>query len=267
MDGISGIFEKMNYIKKFAIISLLLPAAVFPQRAAEPGNRSPLAAADEHLSAAFAEGHYTGTFWIMNQWGQKESFVFHLFLRDKDRFWRILSERKGNQIRILTKGASLEIHADDLRISEKFFMKSEDRFRRVMGSGFQFWDLGGFPLSELFRESGQKGAVLSGKQVTSTELVPRLPGITEAAVLFSDPEKNNRPLRIDYYRKNRVLYRTVSFHYSDSLKTYEGSGLEGKQFPLRTEVTDLDASEVSGIETEMYDSSRPPAPLFNAKNI
>ncbi|MCB1321641.1 MAG: outer membrane lipoprotein-sorting protein [Leptospiraceae bacterium] len=190
-----------------------------------------------------------------------------LYVRGTNRLYEFHNRANGLVARylVLTEGRQLW-YADVLR----------NRLRRVegvaeteslLGTAFSFYDLAGFGLEGDSNGARAEPYVVGQRNYAKLNMEMLRPAGYARIVALTDPAVNQRPLRLDYYNTDRILYKTLAFAYNREIAvTPESAGTLA--VPVRLEMVDLTAAAVSRLAWYEYHADLiPEAAVFDPRYL
>ncbi|MBX7056930.1 MAG: hypothetical protein K1X75_02610 [Leptospirales bacterium] len=249
-----------------------------------------VARADSSLSAA--PGLYSGALSLVLKDGRSAQWDFVLYRRLQDGIaemsYHFSSRRRGLEAKILYLENGEEVWLWDARRRLLARKRDFEKYESVLGSGFAYVDLSGYPLQDnysgrdavAFRPANpselrqQIEAADRARQQAGLNEPPRAPGelslsrltitpIFESRyrrlVLIVDPARNFRPLRTDYFNLDNILFKTIQYYYDSSILNRATARAELTEMPCMLESLDLDQGAISRLEFYTFDSRVSPA--------
>jgi len=92
-------------------------------------------------------------------------------------------------------------------------------------------------------------------------MAPINPGRYTKLVLLADHQARYRPIRIDYHGRNKILFKSLNFHYGDILHKKSGR-TKVISLPIRLEMFDLNSGMISRLEYFTLDDTISPEDAF-----
>ncbi len=243
----------------------------------------------ERLGAAVArpDGVWRGRLTIAARAGERSALQNHsVKRRGYDLLWyqsgarrrlELRSRRRGLEavVLFLPRGVSgSAIWLSDRPRGQLRQLRDDERFLRVLNTGFRFADLAEEGPGVL--EADYQGAarrVLAPSNRLRLDLRPIGPGLTPRAtgrmVALLDAPENGRVMRRDFYTADRVLERSL-FYYYDSPVLLRSTGQTAAldRTPTRLEMLDLTDEAISVIEFHRFDDTAGiPESLFDPDRL
>jgi hypothetical protein len=226
-------------------------------------------------------GQWRGRLSLAEGDGRRRAWDFTLFQQQDRRRIDFYSTRRGLEARVLYLDQGRTIWHWDAPRAELSRKRDGEQYGSLLQSGFSFVDLSGRGLepdyagerrAERYSSSSAPTAATAGdRELLRLTLrpvrPPREPGGRGygRVVLLVDPARAYRPLRMDLYDADRILTRSLQYHYDSELRMgrAEGAGaLDG--VPTRLEMLDLSGGGISRIEFyEFDDAAELPAAFFD----
>ena len=172
------------------------------------------------------------------------------------------SKRRGLEAKILIREDGDEIWLWDVRRNQLFRKRDLERFQAVMNTGFSFLDICGSTFQATY--TGRRAVVrkISEKRsFTMLTMVPINPGNYRKLEVKADQRASYQPERIDYYDRNRVMFKSLNFNYGELLDKKTGKNFKSK-LPVRMEMLNLNSGMISRMEYFTLDKTVSPQAAF-----
>ena len=172
------------------------------------------------------------------------------------------SKRRGLEAKILIRDDGDEIWLRDVVRNQLFRKRDLEKFQGVLNTGFSYQDISGSSFQASY--SGRRAVAYrtrDKKIFTRLTMVPINPGRYKKLVLLADQSNKFRPIRIDYHKKYRILYKTLNFYYGDLLVKKTGR-TQKVRLPTRLEMMDLSTGMISRLEYFTLDNTVSPNNAF-----
>lgn len=207
--------------------------------------------------------------------GERRSYELRWFQKGDRRRLDLYSARRGLEARVLYRDDGASIWFWDQTRFRLAHIRDGERFRPVLQSGFYFADLAAQPLEQHYaaeRRIERYQPAQPNAEVLQTEdagaapvggflrffLRPVAAPVDSRAygriVVVIDPTRGDRLLRRDLFNADRVLTRTLRYHYdSEVLLRSTGAAQRPEGVATRLEMLDLVSGENSVIEFHEFD--------------
>ncbi len=227
----------------------------------------------------FEDGVYNGRLTIAKRGAAdgagRTVFDVTLYQRGDARLFEFASARRGLEAQLFCLDDGRTIwYRDHVR---RRLRRIEDaaRLEPVLGSGFAYVDLSGLAFETQYTgvrlqefqpaDGGGTGGVPAGAQYRRLELRPISANDAtspaspygRAVLIFdvADPEQY-RPIRLDLFDDERILYKTLLYHYDRRLIRRSTGTAFVPERPAGLEMLDLNGRTVSRFELDRYDDVR-----------
>lgn len=287
----------------WAVFGLMLGSGLWslmaqaPDPATQPGATVPVQVQIERADRALRrpDGLWLGRLSVAagrRAWnaGQRRAYDLRLFQKGDRRRLEFSSNRRGLEARILYRDNGATVWFWDQPRRRLASKRDGERFRPVLQSGFFFEDLASQPLEimyqgerrvEPYRPAQPNPQALPGTAPDNNRAFLRFtlrPARASGAldpqsygrlVLIVDPNAGYRPLRRDLFNADRVLTRSLQYHY-DSQVLVRSTGIAASPagVPTRLEMLDLVGGGFSVIEFHEFDDvGELPDSLFEPENL
>ncbi|MCR9141714.1 MAG: outer membrane lipoprotein-sorting protein [bacterium] len=224
--------------------------------------------------------------------GDRRAYRLRLLQKGEQRLLEFSSARRGLEARILYRDSGASIWFWDQPRRELARIRDGERLGPVLQSGFSFEDLSARPLEpiyrgdrrvERYRPSAPNANALSVSDASDASdrtflritLRPTGASIASAygrVVLIVDPARGYRPLRRDLFNADRVLTRSLRYHYDSPVRVRSAGAGAGPAplaaVPTRLEMLDLVSGDNSVIEYHEFDDvGELPDARFEPENL
>ncbi len=225
----------------------------------------------------------------LNGGGNRRAYTLRLHQKGQWRRIDFSSARRGLEARLLSRDDGATVWFWDRARGKLARIRDGERLRPVLQSAFSFEDLAGQPLEvgyrgerrvERYRPSAPNAQSLAGEGAATNPaesylrftLRPNGPGASRygrIVLVVADANQGYRPLRKDLFNADRVLIRTLRYHYdSPVLRRSSGRAENPEGVPTRLEMLDLAGAGISVIEFHEFDDvGELPDAFFEAENL
>lgn len=190
-----------------------------------------------------------------------------LYKKGADSLFIFDSISRGRELKLLYNDYGFNIYAY-FYLEKKFYHKREqDKYDLVLGTAFNYQDLGNLSLLENYTPKINGTEVIGGKKMLRILNIPLDKGMYSKLNVLVDPETYDL-VRIDYFDKAGVLTKTFESDVVDfSIKTQEGK-LTSEKYAARRNMANLATGVITTLEFFTNDkTARLDDSLFKAENI
>ena len=245
-----------------AFCALWLPGAhsLFAQTEPQtPVVQEVLAAVD--AAARWPDGIWQGRLSFAAKDQGRRVFRFRWYQKGAARRIDFFSARRGLEARLLVRenGRALWFWNEPDQHLER--LRDSRRLRPLLASGFYFEDLAGVPLEQAYQGTRRLAALASQdnpaafwKLSLEPNATPDIQAAAYGRLVLVVRQNDATRVRQDLYNADRVLTRTLRFHYDSAVRVRSsGAVTRLAGVPTRLEMLDLSRGEISVIEFHEYD--------------
>ncbi|MBI39170.1 MAG: hypothetical protein CMF59_06195 [Leptospiraceae bacterium] len=213
-----------------------------------------VAALDSSLS--YPAGMYSGKITIIDEKGRPNMQDFQMHVSDKGRFLELTSPARGVTLRALYLRQGEEIWVWDARRRDLLQLRGADQYQAILRSGLSFRDLSGASLEANFHPAdvAKEVKIEGGETAINYSLIPMLPSSYGRISVIQDPA-NLRPMRLDVYDQNTVLFKTIEISYDIPVLHLGKKKDVVPAWPVRWEALDLETGTITRMEIYTFDDT------------
>lgn len=212
------------------------------------------------------KGLVKGTFLLIRRNGQSETWSVNTFRTEADSL--MLFERKGRGVewKLLFQEQGERAFAFNVLSTKMFRKTEEERFEDVLGTGFSYQDLSGTLYQANYTPVMKGVQTLENEELYRVLLKPILPIYYSKLILFLR-KKDEKPVRIDYFDRDGVLFKTLNIKYGE-VKVEEYNIKRTAEMANRLEMLDLNSGSIGVFEIREIDRDvKTDASLFKVENL
>ncbi|HBS04673.1 MAG TPA: hypothetical protein DEA96_06905 [Leptospiraceae bacterium] len=250
--------SKKAYLPGFLLLMLMVPSLP-----AEDGNgtgwkdrpvQALVAALDSSLN--YPVGMYSGKITIIDEKGRPNMQDFQMHVSEKGRFLEFTSPARGVTLRVLYLRQGEEIWVWDARRRDLLQLRGADQYKAIMRSGLSFRDLSGASLEANYHPANvaKEVKIEGGESAINYSLIPMLPSSYGRISVIQDPG-NLRPMRLDVYDQNTVLFKTMEISYDIPVLHLGKKKDVVPSWPVRWEALDLETGTITRLEIYTFDDT------------
>jgi hypothetical protein len=209
-------------------------------------------------------GVWKGRLTYRGSWERRASWDVTFYVTESKRMMVLHSLSRGVEARALFLADGQEIFTRNVTTGKLTRRDGMDRFERILSTPFQWMDFAGVSLEAVYKPIAAVKWLEGNKKLWRIHTEPLLKSRDRTVVLVLDPELQYRPIRLDFFRNDEILYRTLLFSYEGEVLAF-GSGRPQKRLtPSTMEALDLENHESARMEWYSVDVRYPlPESLFD----
>lgn len=267
--------KKFQKQATYLFFSLLLMNALFisPLSAQGENNAQAISAFEimEKVSSQLKmpAGLNKGQLTVTSKEGKVRVYKFSQFLKGEHILYLFDSISAGRVKKVLVRNLGFNIYVYDIH-SRKFYHKmSQDKFDRLLGSGYSYFDITNSPFLDNYTPSidGEEKRENSNNWIR-VKNKPLDKGKYSKMNVLVDPENDYQVKRIDYFDTSGVLMKSQTFTFSDLSVKNPDKTVGTMKFAVKFEMMDMSQGTISVLEFFKNDkTARIDDSMFDKANI
>lgn len=228
------------------------------------GDGDPARILDRSLS--MEDGFWTGTLSITNRWGGVESSEIQMYQKKGDRLIRLLKKGKGTTHYVLIKKGGREIYMRDVQVERRYDRDSSLLDLEMPGSTIPISFFIGPSIQSWMKPEGERGE----GEYKVLRYAPLIDTRMDYLDVFFTPVESGgwKTIRLDYYRDDRILYRTIEFPVGVPVISRKTALPINLEIFSVVECIHLDTGRSSRLEWTSFDERIiPPDSFFEPENM
>ncbi len=158
----------------------------------------------------YPKGEIKGVLKHIEPNGKFRSIRFSSKIQGNNSFFAFRSKKRGEEVRVLYNYGGEDIWVYDIHALKLFHKMGVDKYDSVLETNYTFLDLSNASFQSNYVAKIRGRAFIKGVECYRLELMPLFKrGLYGELTLFVSL-KNFLPMRIDFYDKNRIIYKFMS---------------------------------------------------------
>ena len=213
-----------------------------------------LSQADEFLR--YEDGVYTGRLWVYAPEKRRSDWLLTIHRQEPNSLYDFRSRTRGREERILYDSGDENVWVREFASEHLRHRRDGERFATVLRSGFSYLDLALRPFSADYVVEDSRPYKWQGKERLRLTLLPRKKEGYGKLYLLTDPQKGQRPLRVDYHGPDNLLFKSLKFYYDFPVRNRDTKKSAAIRAPVKMDMEDFRENTRARIEIYEYYASR-----------